>query len=169
MLVGRCGKLIYWGSTMEVPYGVDVNGGEGSMIYWQLDQAFPAPGVARQLHMRAEPEPEDSVAHSVAPVAEAVAPPVAEAKVQDTVTSVTVNRTDGEVRIARYDYTPEKGDEAQIKISANDKIRVFQVTESGWAAGVRLCPKTMKEEGDAGWFPAGYLEPLQGANLAQLL
>lgn len=29
-------------------------------------------------------------------------------------------------------------------------------------------PKTMKEDGDAGWFPAGYLKP-QGVNLAMLL
>ena len=28
--------------------------------------------------------------------------------------------------------------------------------------------KTMQEEGDAGWFPAGYLQPLQGVDLASL-
>lgn len=93
----------------------------------------------------AEPEPEDSVA--------------AEPKADSTM----MNPTEGEVRIALYDYVPAEGEEAQIKISQNDYIRVFQVTETGWAAGVRLCRKTMQEEGDAGWFPAGYLQPLQGA------
>jgi len=64
----------------------------------------------------------------------------------------------GEVRVARYDYNP-RDDKAQIVLKANDFVRIFEVTESGWAAGVRLCKETMQEVGDAGWFPAGYLFP----------
>eukprot|EP00435_Cladocopium_sp_Y103_P070899 s320_g36.t1 len=56
----------------------------------------------------AEPEPEDSVA--------------AEPKVDSTM----MNPNEGEVRIALYDYIPAEGEEAQIKISKNDFIKVFQ-------------------------------------------
>jgi len=90
----------------------------------------------------AEPEPEDSVP--------------AEPKADCT---VTVNPSDGEVRIAMYDYSPAEGEEAQIQIRKDDHIKVFQVTATGWAAGVRVCRKTGQEQGDAGWFPAGYLHP----------
>eukprot|EP00913_Durusdinium_trenchii_P014700 g13790.t1 len=74
----------------------------------------------------AEPEPEDSVS--------------AEPKVAQADGTVTVNKDECEVRVALYPYTPTDGDEAQIKIEKNDLIKVFQVTETGWAAGVRICP-----------------------------
>lgn len=64
-----------------------------------------------------------------------------------------------EVRIARYDYNPRDTDNAQIVLKANDSVRIFEVTDSGWAAGVKLCKDTMQEVGEAGWFPAGYLFP----------
>jgi len=98
----------------------------------------------------AEPEPEDSVS--------------AEPKVAQADGTVTVNKDECEVRVALYPYTPTDGDEAQIKIEKNDLIKVFQVTETGWAAGVRICPKTRQEQGSAGWFPVGYLQPAQGAH-----
>lgn len=65
----------------------------------------------------------------------------------------------GEVRMARYDYNPRESDQAQIVLKSNDLVKIFEVTEFGWAAGVRLCKETMQEIGDAGWFPAGYLYP----------
>lgn len=72
--------------------------------------------------------------------------------------AIAVAVDQGEVRVARYDYNPSD-DKAQIVLKANDFVRIFEVTESGWAAGVRLCKETMQEVGDAGWFPAGYLFP----------
>eukprot|EP00927_Polykrikos_kofoidii_P078958 TRINITY_DN7575_c0_g1_i1.p1 TRINITY_DN7575_c0_g1~~TRINITY_DN7575_c0_g1_i1.p1 ORF type:complete len:754 (-),score=128.23 TRINITY_DN7575_c0_g1_i1:90-2351(-) len=65
----------------------------------------------------------------------------------------------GEVRVARYDYVPQETDQAQIPLKANDLVRVYEVTESGWAAGVRLSKRTQEEVGEAGWFPAAYLSP----------
>lgn len=65
----------------------------------------------------------------------------------------------GEVRVARYDYVPQESDQAQIALKANDLVRVFVVTDSGWAAGVRLSRRTKEEVGEAGWFPAAYLSP----------
>jgi hypothetical protein len=69
----------------------------------------------------------------------------------------------GEVRIAQYDYIPKLSDKAQISLQKHDFVRVFEITESGWAAGVRLSRDTMTEVGDAGWFPEGYLFPLTGS------
>merc|ERR1711972_376805 len=66
---------------------------------------------------------------------------------------------EGTIRMARYAYAPRESDQAQISLIANDLVRVFEVTEWGWAAGVKLCKDTMHEIGDAGWFPAGYLYP----------
>lgn len=65
----------------------------------------------------------------------------------------------GEVRVARYDYVPRETDKAQIALRTNDLVKIFDVTASGWAAGVRLCKETRKEVGEAGWFPEGYLYP----------
>jgi len=66
----------------------------------------------------------------------------------------------GEVRVAQYDYVPRESDIAQIPLRRHDFVRVFEITDSGWAAGVRLSRETMLEVGDAGWFPEGYLFPL---------
>jgi len=66
---------------------------------------------------------------------------------------------DGEERVARYDYVPRDAEKAQIALKMNDLVRIFEVTESGWAAGVRLSRETKDEIGDAGWFPVGYLYP----------
>lgn len=65
----------------------------------------------------------------------------------------------GEIRIVRYDYTPSDVDKAQIPLRQGHKVKVFEITDSGWAAGVRLCNETQAEVGDAGWFPEGYLFP----------
>lgn len=62
-----------------------------------------------------------------------------------------------EVRVAKFDY--QSGDQAQLPLLTNDLVKVFKVTSTGWAAGVRLCPTTMQEVGDPGWFPEGYLHP----------
>jgi|Transcript_111353 hypothetical protein len=69
----------------------------------------------------------------------------------------------GEVRIAQYDYVPREMDKAQISLQKHDFVRVFEITDSGWAAGVRLSRDTMTEVGEAGWFPEGYLFPPTGA------
>lgn len=69
----------------------------------------------------------------------------------------------GEVRVAQYDYVPRDSDKAQISLSKHDFVRVFEITDSGWAAGVRLSRDTMTEVGEAGWFPEGYLFPLTGS------
>lgn len=85
------------------------------------------------------------------------------AEAEEITTAPTPIPTDiddsGETRIARYDYIPSDTSKAQINIKADDLVKIFQVTETGWAAGVRLCRKTMQEVGEAGWFPAGYLYP----------
>lgn len=65
----------------------------------------------------------------------------------------------GEVRVARYDYTPKETDRAQLALAKDDLVLVYSVTESGWAAGVRIDKKTKEEVGEAGWFPAAYLSP----------
>mmetsp|Transcript_72626 Transcript_72626/g.132749 ORF Transcript_72626/g.132749 Transcript_72626/m.132749 type:complete len:735 (-) Transcript_72626:255-2459(-) len=65
----------------------------------------------------------------------------------------------GEIRIVRYDYVPSDMDKAQIPLRQGHKVKVFEITDSGWAAGVRLCNETQSEVGDAGWFPEGYLFP----------
>jgi len=70
-----------------------------------------------------------------------------------------VNSNEGEVRVVRHEYAPRETDKAQIALKANELVRIFEVTDSGWAAGVRLCKQTLQEVGDAGWFPAGYLYP----------
>lgn len=62
-----------------------------------------------------------------------------------------------EVRVAKFDYI--SGDQAQLQLLTNDLVKVFKVTATGWAAGVRLCHTSMQEMGDAGWFPVGYLHP----------
>jgi len=66
---------------------------------------------------------------------------------------------EGEVRVAMCDYIPSEGDEGQIRINRDDYIKVLQVTDNGWAAGIRLCRTTLREMGEAGWFPKGYLKP----------
>jgi hypothetical protein len=73
----------------------------------------------------------------------------------------------GEVRVAQYDYVPRETDKAQIPLRKNDFVRVFEITDSGWAAGVRLCRDSMQEVGEAGWFPEGYLFPLTGSKKDQ--
>lgn len=72
----------------------------------------------------------------------------------------------GETRVARYDYAPRDTDKAQIPLKQNDLVKIFEVTESGWAAGVRLCRKTGQEQGVAGWFPATYLYPADHVDVA---
>jgi len=74
-------------------------------------------------------------------------------------TPAKMEAAEGEVRKVRYDYIPHETEKAQISLRSNDLVKVFEVTESGWAAGVRLSRETLQEEGDAGWFPAGYLYP----------
>jgi len=71
----------------------------------------------------------------------------------------TVIDDSGETRVARFDYVPSDTSKDQINIKADDLVKIFKVTETGWAAGVRLCSQTMQEVGEAGWFPAGYLYP----------
>uniref|UniRef100_A0A7S4QYS0 RING-type domain-containing protein n=1 Tax=Alexandrium monilatum TaxID=311494 RepID=A0A7S4QYS0_9DINO len=72
----------------------------------------------------------------------------------------------GDTRVACYDYAPQDTDKAQIPLKKNDLVKVFEVTESGWAAGVRLCRKTGRELGVAGWFPATYLYPADHTDTA---
>lgn len=81
------------------------------------------------------------------------------AAAQQTAQPLTPAPVMGQVRMARYDYVPRESDQAQIVLKANDLVKIFEVTEWGWAAGVRLCKDTMQEMGEAGWFPAGYLYP----------
>jgi len=64
---------------------------------------------------------------------------------------------DGEVRVAKYEFSPEEA--AQIHLYIDDLVKIFEVTPTGWAAGVRICRETKQELGDAGWFPVGYLHP----------
>eukprot|EP00929_Paragymnodinium_shiwhaense_P029260 TRINITY_DN16809_c0_g1_i1.p1 TRINITY_DN16809_c0_g1~~TRINITY_DN16809_c0_g1_i1.p1 ORF type:complete len:810 (+),score=182.43 TRINITY_DN16809_c0_g1_i1:130-2559(+) len=66
---------------------------------------------------------------------------------------------DGEVRACRFDFTAPEGDRSKISLKADDFVRVFQITETGWAAGVRLDRRTQREIGESGWFPVSYLKP----------
>ncbi|CAE7200588.1 unnamed protein product [Symbiodinium microadriaticum] len=93
----------------------------------------------------AEPEPEDSVT-----VLDGSAPVLQDSNKVDLT-------DDSEVRVAVYDYTPAEGVEGQIAICKGDLLKVFKVTETGWAAGVKTCRETKADIGEVGWFPAGYL------------
>merc|ERR1712014_530915 len=74
----------------------------------------------------------------------------------------------GEIRRVRYPHAAHDGNSAQISLKPNDLVRIFDVTDSDWAAGVRIDKATMQEVGEAGWFPVSYLfppEPTSGATL----
>lgn len=60
-----------------------------------------------------------------------------------------------EIREVRYDF--DSADPSQLTLRQGDMIKIFEVTGSGWAAGVRLNPSSLEEMGEAGWFPSGYL------------
>lgn len=62
-----------------------------------------------------------------------------------------------QVRCVKFDYEPT--DKAQIILRAGDLVKVYKITPTGWAAGVKICPHNKTELGDAGWFPEGYLHP----------
>lgn len=70
---------------------------------------------------------------------------------------IPVSSEQEEVRVARFEYN--SSDQAQLKLMINDLVKVFKVTSTGWAAGVRLSPTSMQEQGEPGWFPVGYLHP----------
>jgi len=65
---------------------------------------------------------------------------------------------DFEIRMAKYDFD-NNGDPTQLSLRMNDYIKIFEVSDGGWAAGIRLNPQTMVEVGEAGWFPVEYLHP----------
>lgn len=122
-------------------------------------------GLAGVTELKGNEPAEVPVAAAAATAAKAPPPPPkahAAAPVMTSMKNVdaTGATVEGEVRRARYDYNPREGDKGgQIFLKANDFVKIFEVTESGWAAGVRLCKETKQEDGDAGWFPAGYLYP----------
>mmetsp|Transcript_58190 Transcript_58190/g.138567 ORF Transcript_58190/g.138567 Transcript_58190/m.138567 type:complete len:651 (+) Transcript_58190:168-2120(+) len=70
--------------------------------------------------------------------------------------------SDGEIRRVRYDYNPREG-EGQLPLTSGAFVKVFEVTESGWAAGIAVDPQTLQEAGDPGWFPDCYLYPASEA------
>lgn len=65
----------------------------------------------------------------------------------------------GTIRLVRYSYVPEEGDRSQVALKKDDLVRVYEVAESGWAAGVRVSVDTKEEIGTPGWFPSSYLAP----------
>lgn len=71
-----------------------------------------------------------------------------------------------ELKIALYNYTPTDDDSAYLLLKAHDLVRVFEIAESGWAAGVKLSKRTKEEIGEAGWFPAAYLGEFTAAEAA---
>jgi hypothetical protein len=64
-----------------------------------------------------------------------------------------------EVRVVRHDYIPEEAAMTQLKLKAQELVKIFEYTDTGWAAGIRVCQITKAEIGEPGWFPAGYLHP----------
>jgi hypothetical protein len=72
--------------------------------------------------------------------------------------SESIDSDEYELRVAKFDYMPNGTDKAQISLKANDIVKIFELNSSGWAAGVRVDRSTREEVGEAGWFPAAYLE-----------
>jgi len=68
-----------------------------------------------------------------------------------------------DIRVAKFDYNPAHSLKAQLPLKANDCVRVMEVRDSGWAAGVKICRETSRELGQAGWFPIEFLFPLGAA------
>mmetsp|Transcript_80847 Transcript_80847/g.210624 ORF Transcript_80847/g.210624 Transcript_80847/m.210624 type:complete len:622 (+) Transcript_80847:57-1922(+) len=97
-------------------------------------------------------------------------PPTADsptpARVRTDPGSINISSDRADLRRARYDFNPRDTDKAQIVLKANDLVKVFDVTEAGWAAGVRICRDTLQEIGEPGWFPSGYLLPLEAPKAA---
>lgn len=60
-----------------------------------------------------------------------------------------------EIREVRYDF--EGVEASQLSLRQGDMIKIFEVTGSGWAAGVKIYPESLEEIGEAGWFPSDYL------------
>eukprot|EP00931_Biecheleriopsis_adriatica_P035300 TRINITY_DN20311_c0_g2_i1.p1 TRINITY_DN20311_c0_g2~~TRINITY_DN20311_c0_g2_i1.p1 ORF type:complete len:566 (-),score=98.18 TRINITY_DN20311_c0_g2_i1:85-1782(-) len=63
-----------------------------------------------------------------------------------------------EIREAKFDFETT-GDPAQLALRAKDLVKIFEMTSSGWAAGIKVDRSTGVEIGDIGWFPVGYLRP----------
>jgi len=63
------------------------------------------------------------------------------------------------VRVVRHDYIPEEAAKTQLELKSQELVKIFEFTETGWAAGIRICKTTKAEIGEPGWFPAGYLYP----------
>lgn len=61
-----------------------------------------------------------------------------------------------EIRTVKHTFD-NAGDPTRLCISKNDMVKIFDVTESGWAAGVRVDPASLAEIGNPGWFPTAYL------------
>lgn len=61
-----------------------------------------------------------------------------------------------DLRIVKHNYTPVNPSD-QIALKKGDLVQVYEVTESGWAAGILKDKKTMTDIGEAGWFPIGYV------------
>eukprot|EP00929_Paragymnodinium_shiwhaense_P055464 TRINITY_DN27788_c0_g1_i1.p1 TRINITY_DN27788_c0_g1~~TRINITY_DN27788_c0_g1_i1.p1 ORF type:complete len:804 (+),score=168.89 TRINITY_DN27788_c0_g1_i1:277-2688(+) len=115
-----------------------------------------------------EVETKKAAAAAAAPAAAAAAPAAKEAAKAPAPASAAAQQNSrpptaiaegGEVRVARFDYTPQEEGNGQICLKAQDLVKVFEITESGWAAGIRLDRKTREEVGKPGWFPAAYLTP----------
>lgn len=121
--------------------------------------------VAYEEHVRKSCFVENHIAGNGAAAAGLAAPPktetaplVAAAKPTSgpaDVSGAAEDRTS--VRVAKYDFLPTGTDRVQLALKADDLVKVIEVTESGWAAGVRLSKETGEEVGEPGWFPVGYV------------
>ena len=58
--------------------------------------------------------------------------------------STMVDCTGDEIRYIAYDYTPDEG-EGQLALQAGGFVKVFKITDSGWAAGILLDPETYQD------------------------
>jgi len=98
----------------------------------------------------AEPEP----ANAAATAAAAPAPDAADAGAEET--GSPESEEENEIRIVKHTFD-NNGDPTRLCISKNDMVKIFDVTDSGWAAGVRVDPDSLAEIGNPGWFPVEYL------------
>merc|ERR1712113_1173351 len=75
-------------------------------------------------------------------------------------TAETADDTDEapDIRVVKHSYTPANPAD-QLALTKGDLVQVYDITESGWAAGVLKDKVTMADIGEAGWFPIGYLVP----------
>lgn len=153
----ECGKTCNWIGDL-VAYEEHVK--RFCAIEQHITSATPPASPSPQESAVSEPvAAAAATAAAPAQVEQAAAPAAQAVPAEGDAPAKAEDNEAGEVRVVRHEYVPRETDKAQIALKTNDLVRIFEVTDSGWAAGVRLCKTSLQEVGEAGWFPAGYLFP----------